>query len=301
MHCPLNPCMVVCLAFRLRVSPYAGWANQLALGDRWPDWSDPVGGIIDKESTCKCRHMKRGRKELMSMYRLASNRPHLHITYASPKMAQCCTSCQKTPPEVTLKHCAKCSVTLYCSRDCQKADWKAHKKVCGRDGCTAAGSPNSGRTDGQHDILAFEGPRPALPNATAHACRGSLPPWPRRAGWDSHEKGDGGHGTRDYGVGVPSDLHDDDRQRHGKHCHYAFGQEESVAGRAAWYRATSLGKKRIRRERCPASAIRTAYTCSCRGVRHSTALCCCRGRKSGTSWATQYQKTWRQRRRGWHN
>lgn len=57
-------------------------------------------------------------------------------------MAQYCTSCQKTPPEVTLKHCAKCSVTLYCPRDCQKADWTAHKKVCGRDGSTASGSPS---------------------------------------------------------------------------------------------------------------------------------------------------------------
>ncbi|GAB1309997.1 hypothetical protein MFIFM68171_00207 [Madurella fahalii] len=49
-------------------------------------------------------------------------------------MTQRCTTCHKTPPEVTLKHCAKCSVTFYCSRDCQKADWKAHKKVCGKDG-----------------------------------------------------------------------------------------------------------------------------------------------------------------------
>lgn len=48
-------------------------------------------------------------------------------------MAQCCTACQKAPPEVTLKRCAKCSVTPYCSRDCQKADWKVHKKVCGRN------------------------------------------------------------------------------------------------------------------------------------------------------------------------
>ncbi len=76
------------------------------------------------------------------IYQSPSNRPHLHITYASLKMAQYCTGCQKTPPEVTLKHCAKCSVTLYCSRDCQKADWKAHNKVCDRDGSTAPGSPS---------------------------------------------------------------------------------------------------------------------------------------------------------------
>jgi splicing suppressor protein 51 len=43
-----------------------------------------------------------------------------------------CESCMKSPPEVTLKRCAKCSEAQYCSRDCQKADWKTHKKVCGK-------------------------------------------------------------------------------------------------------------------------------------------------------------------------
>ncbi|KAK3305123.1 uncharacterized protein B0T15DRAFT_567174 [Chaetomium strumarium] len=47
-------------------------------------------------------------------------------------MSRSCTVCLKSPPEVTLKKCAKCSVTPYCSRDCQKADWKAHKKTCGK-------------------------------------------------------------------------------------------------------------------------------------------------------------------------
>lgn len=47
-------------------------------------------------------------------------------------MAFECTSCKKSPPEVDLKRCAKCSITPYCSRDCQKADWKVHKKICGR-------------------------------------------------------------------------------------------------------------------------------------------------------------------------
>ncbi|KND92497.1 hypothetical protein TOPH_02756 [Tolypocladium ophioglossoides CBS 100239] len=41
-----------------------------------------------------------------------------------------CNTCDKSPPEVNLKLCAKCSTTQYCSRDCQKADWKAHKKIC---------------------------------------------------------------------------------------------------------------------------------------------------------------------------
>ncbi|KAK4103156.1 putative MYND domain protein [Parathielavia hyrcaniae] len=55
-------------------------------------------------------------------------------------MARTCTTCRKSPPEVTLKNRAKCSATPYCSRDCQKADWKAHKKVCGQ-GDNSADSP----------------------------------------------------------------------------------------------------------------------------------------------------------------
>ncbi|KAL6883163.1 hypothetical protein HDV57DRAFT_495578 [Trichoderma longibrachiatum] len=47
-------------------------------------------------------------------------------------MATSCQNCSKSQPEVTLKKCAKCQTTPYCSRDCQKADWKQHKKVCGK-------------------------------------------------------------------------------------------------------------------------------------------------------------------------
>ncbi|KAK8084713.1 hypothetical protein PG997_005984 [Apiospora hydei] len=41
-------------------------------------------------------------------------------------MANECNTCKKTG--IDLKKCSKCQTTLYCSRDCQKADWKSHKK-----------------------------------------------------------------------------------------------------------------------------------------------------------------------------
>ncbi|KAH8175800.1 MYND finger domain-containing protein [Sarocladium implicatum] len=47
-------------------------------------------------------------------------------------MATACASCTKSDTEAGLKRCAKCQTTYYCSRDCQKADWKVHKKICGK-------------------------------------------------------------------------------------------------------------------------------------------------------------------------
>lgn len=44
-----------------------------------------------------------------------------------------CANCKKTAADAnldTLKACAKCKTTQYCDRDCQKVDWKSHKKIC---------------------------------------------------------------------------------------------------------------------------------------------------------------------------
>ncbi|RGP71117.1 mynd domain [Fusarium longipes] len=64
-----------------------------------------------------------------------------------------CKVCQKTEPEVSLKRCAKCSSEFYCSRVCQQADWKQHKKLCGKGpsasaSASAGSGSNAGRTAG---------------------------------------------------------------------------------------------------------------------------------------------------------
>ncbi|KAF9113338.1 hypothetical protein BGX27_001788 [Mortierella sp. AM989] len=45
---------------------------------------------------------------------------------------QKCLRCSKTSTSdgSALKRCSKCKVAAYCSKDCQKEDWKAHKKLC---------------------------------------------------------------------------------------------------------------------------------------------------------------------------
>lgn len=39
-----------------------------------------------------------------------------------------CWNCKV--PEIAKSHCTKCGLALYCSRDCQVADWPNHKKWC---------------------------------------------------------------------------------------------------------------------------------------------------------------------------
>lgn len=54
----------------------------------------------------------------------------------------CCAKCQTDGSQLVngLKACAKCHPTRYCSRECQKADWKEHKKTC-----SAQKSSNTGQ------------------------------------------------------------------------------------------------------------------------------------------------------------
>ncbi|KAJ9604573.1 hypothetical protein H2200_010686 [Cladophialophora chaetospira] len=45
-----------------------------------------------------------------------------------------CATCGKEATEKeSLKRCGKCHETQYCSRECQKDDWKMHKRTCGKE------------------------------------------------------------------------------------------------------------------------------------------------------------------------
>ena len=46
-----------------------------------------------------------------------------------------CSQCHKTTHQIgskTLKKCKRCQQIKYCCKECQKQDWKEHKKVCGK-------------------------------------------------------------------------------------------------------------------------------------------------------------------------
>jgi hypothetical protein len=45
-----------------------------------------------------------------------------------------CQHCQKIEPtEVIFQKCGRCKTVIYCSRDCQVADWSRHKKECKKE------------------------------------------------------------------------------------------------------------------------------------------------------------------------
>ena len=74
--------------------------------------------------------------------------------------APSCIICHKSE---NLKKCAKCSTTPYCSRDCQKADWKTHKKICAGNAAgrsTSSGKNNTSRMSGKAKNLSVKIDKP---------------------------------------------------------------------------------------------------------------------------------------------
>ncbi|KAH7383760.1 hypothetical protein BKA66DRAFT_584212 [Pyrenochaeta sp. MPI-SDFR-AT-0127] len=56
-----------------------------------------------------------------------------HPTQISSSQQEICAHCSKTPGESLsspFRQCSKCHSIPYCSKDCQKAHFKTHKKVC---------------------------------------------------------------------------------------------------------------------------------------------------------------------------
>lgn len=73
-------------------------------------------------------------------------------------MADTCAHCQKTASEVgNLKACAKCQTTRYCSRDCQKAHWKEHKKICSKNAASRSAASNASASNTEHNT-SYESP-----------------------------------------------------------------------------------------------------------------------------------------------
>lgn len=84
-----------------------------------------------------------------------------------------CSTCRKTQDQLPnlLKRCGKCKFQWYCSRECQKSDWKRHKKVCGNTRAEPASMGNTETSSAGHRnrpqaICYIPNPFTALNNGT---------------------------------------------------------------------------------------------------------------------------------------
>ena len=106
-------------------------------------------------------------------------------------MPNACAHCKKTGTvgADALKRCARCKATNYCSRVCQKADWKQHQKFCSdaplhhdadtalRSHAEAAGNrgQSMGEATGEVSMAGNYELAPLLPDAERE---GDIPPNP---------------------------------------------------------------------------------------------------------------------------
>jgi hypothetical protein len=88
--------------------------------------SDILDAVIAGEDGPINEKAKSGLVRLQSLARLSS-------CGADIDAVKNCRNCLKKETQmdgVLLMKCKKCKVTYYCSKDCQVADWKRHKKMC---------------------------------------------------------------------------------------------------------------------------------------------------------------------------
>lgn len=64
----------------------------------------------------------------MSSYPVPSPETVQAANDSAARLGARCNACKKEASD--LKFCTGCNVIKYCDKDCQKADWKSHKKTC---------------------------------------------------------------------------------------------------------------------------------------------------------------------------
>ena len=70
------------------------------------------------------------KKAIMKLAKKAIMKQESNYETEKAIMNDICSACGKIEGEK--KRCGRCNKTKYCSKECQKQDWKEHKKVCSK-------------------------------------------------------------------------------------------------------------------------------------------------------------------------
>jgi hypothetical protein len=94
----------------------------------------PTGDILDSVIAGKDgpinEKAKSGLVRLQSLARLSNAKDNYNNECADTKTCCYCNKLETQLDNAMLMKCQRCKVTYYCSKECQVADWKSHKKVC---------------------------------------------------------------------------------------------------------------------------------------------------------------------------
>jgi hypothetical protein len=101
--------------------------KKLKAGTRTGDILDAV--IAGKDGPIN-EEVKSSLVKLQSLARLSNNNSTDDQKCMYLKMCQHCDKTETQMDSALLMKCQRCKVTYYCSKDCQVADWKIHKKLC---------------------------------------------------------------------------------------------------------------------------------------------------------------------------
>ena len=95
-------------------------------------WGKPENGLVPvfRELGCDVRDIESVSLDQISKYKKCISPSRLQEIFTN--FLSCCNTCGKTKiclKNENMKSCRRCHAVTYCSRDCQRKDWKNHKKL----------------------------------------------------------------------------------------------------------------------------------------------------------------------------
>jgi hypothetical protein len=97
--------------------------------------TDALATTIDRNSLSLLQGQQEVLPPVKETYRSSRTKPGVNRStvkkeYSVPPSLEFCACCGTLQLSKMLRSCGECQVVHYCSKTCQKKDWKAHKELC---------------------------------------------------------------------------------------------------------------------------------------------------------------------------